>query len=301
MQHITVKSLLLAFLALISGFSAWAVDSEYVGDKECYLCHKFLKEDYLKSSHGKIFTLAPRSELEALGCEACHGKGAKHSEYAGAEDYTGPLLIEDFKVTPESVTQTNQQCRVCHQAGDILHWMGSQHELNGLACTSCHKVHTKNTKVSQRVCETCHVEQRAKMQRSSHTPVREGLMTCMSCHNPHGSSSTGSLVAPSLNETCYLCHAERRGPFIWEHAPVRENCANCHDPHGSNQRTMLKMRPPYLCQTCHQAIFHPSDLYAGDQLASGQAPDKHFLGRSCLNCHSMVHGSNHPAGARLQR
>ena len=44
-----------------------------------------------------------------------------------------------------------------------------------------------------------------------------------------------NLKAASVNEQCYTCHTEKRGPFLWEHAPVRESCLNCHTPHGSNQ------------------------------------------------------------------
>jgi len=29
--------------------------------------------------------------------------------------------------------------------------------------------------------------------------------------------------------------------------------------------------------------------------------NRFMLGRACLNCHSQVHGSNHPSGATLHR
>ena len=32
------------------------------------------------------------------------------------------------------------------------------------------------------------------------------------------------LKEASVNDNCYKCHAEKRGPFLWEHPPVRENC-----------------------------------------------------------------------------
>jgi hypothetical protein len=47
--------------------------------------HKYIKKSgYLNSTHGKIFNLNSRSELEALSSESCHGAGAKHTEVAGA-------------------------------------------------------------------------------------------------------------------------------------------------------------------------------------------------------------------------
>ena len=122
-------------------------------------------------------------------------------------------------------------------------------------------------------------------------------MTCTNCHNPHGSMAEHMLAQPTLNETCYQCHADKRGPFLWEHPPARENCALCHTPHGSNHPGMLAQRTPLLCQQCHIASFHPSTAYAGpDPKATPPRLDIHLVGKACLNCHSEVHGSNHPSG-----
>ena len=78
------------------------------------------------------------------------------------------------------------------------------------------------------------------MFRSSHMPLREGKIICSDCHNPHGSVTEALLKKNSINDTCYTCHAEKRGPFLFEHAPVRENCDNCHDPHGTVQRVLAQ-------------------------------------------------------------
>jgi len=123
-------------------------------------------------------------------------------------------------------------------------------------------------------------------------PLREGKMTCSNCHNPHGSATEAMLKENSINDTCYKCHAEKRGPFLFEHAPVRENCLSCHDPHGSNTENMLKVSRPRLCAECH-GMGHGS-------LANGPRTVETF-GRSCQNCHTAIHGSNSPSGALLQR
>ena len=73
-------------------------------------------------------------------------------------------------------------------------------------------------------------------------------MDCGSCHNPHGTVSDALIAANSINESCYSCHAEKRGPFLWEHAPVNENCLNCHVPHGSIRPNMLKLPGARLCR-----------------------------------------------------
>jgi DmsE family decaheme c-type cytochrome len=147
-------------------------------------------------------------------------------------------------------------------------------------------------------CGTCHLERRAQTMRSSHMPLREGKMTCTSCHNPHGTVTPALLKENSTNDTCYTCHTEKRGPFLWPHAPVNESCSNCHDPHGTNHEKMLKLAKPRLCQQCHIENVHmASPLSRGTEVLGG----RFTLGRSCTNCHANIHGSNHPSGLRFKR
>ena len=179
--------------------------------------------------------------------------------------------------------------------------------MSGVGCSNCHYISERRseknlfiTEDPKKACFQCHKERRAQLQRSSHMPLREGKMDCASCHNPHGGPGPSLLKTASVNETCYTCHAEKRGPMLWEHPPVRENCANCHEPHGSNYPNLLKMKVPYLCQSCHVGAGHPSNIYNANNLPGGTT-DQRLLGKGCLNCHSQVHGSNHPSGPRFQR
>jgi DmsE family decaheme c-type cytochrome len=130
------------------------------------------------------------------------------------------------------------------------------------------------------------------MARSAHMPLREGKIVCSDCHNPHGSFTEGLLRTASINDTCYKCHAEKRGPFLFEHLPVRENCLNCHDPHGSVNEFMLKVARPRLCTECH--TFGHGGNVQGPMVVQG-------FSRSCNNCHTAVHGTNDPSGALLHR
>jgi DmsE family decaheme c-type cytochrome len=108
----------------------------------------------------------------------------------------------------------------------------------------------------------------------------------------------------TVTETCTTCHAEKRGPFLWEHQPVSEDCTNCHTPHGSNIAPLLKSRAPFLCDECHDGPHNSTNPY-GPGAAVGKAGaatnDRSAAGRACMNCHSMVHGSNSPSGAFLHR
>ena len=163
------------------------------------------------------------------------------------------------------------------------------------------------------VCFACHKTQRAQIHYLSTHPILVGKTSCSDCHNPHGSTAPKMLVKDTVNETCYTCHAEKRGPFLWEHSPVVDDCTNCHTPHGSTKPPLLKARVPFLCQECHsgdhgQAVNSGANLpngnattVNGQQPLANQSPRAQTNAKACLNCHVLVHGSNHPAGAKYQR
>ena len=117
----------------------------------------------------------------------------------------------------------------------------------------------------------------------------------------HGSANLKLLkVGTTVDESCTSCHAEKRGPYLWEHAPVADSCVTCHDPHGSNNDRMLVARQPYLCQRCHVTSRHPPTVYEGFALNNSTGADR-LTGRSCVICHQQIHGSNAPSGKALLR
>jgi DmsE family decaheme c-type cytochrome len=197
-----------------------------------------------------------------------------------------------------------------------MNWQGSAHQINNKACTDCHTSHSAKDPVLAKttqfqVCDTCHARQRADLFKYSHHPIREGLVTCSDCHNPHGAAGDTKLLKEfTINETCYTCHADKRGPLLWEHQPVRDNCMTCHTPHGSTQPRLLRDQMNFLCASCHSAdaANHSGGAFGG--VASiphrGGPPSTFFNSalanqRACLNCHSQIHGSNSPAGAYFFR
>ncbi len=275
---------------------------DYVGSDTCKACHEDQFHQFSQTKMGKLFLKHPRSTQEKLACESCHGPGKKHAEAPGSGK--DAKLISFLKHDPTPVEVRNKVCLDCHSKGARIFWSGSAHDSRDVACTGCHHIMADQSSKAQLVkateietCGLCHIQKRAQTMRSSHMPLREGKMSCTSCHNPHGTISVALLREPSVNDSCYVCHAEKRGPFLWEHAPATESCSNCHDPHGSNHERLLKLAKPRLCQQCHVETRHPTRPYGREPNANL----KFVGGKACVNCHVNIHGSNHPSGSAFTR
>jgi DmsE family decaheme c-type cytochrome len=257
----------------------------FVKDAEtCQTCHEAPMHAYSATKHAKAFAAHPPAITG--DCESCHGPRSKHIE--------DPTV--SFAVEPRAQSAI---CLQCHQGGPRFNWKAGAHHSNEVSCTSCHTVMTPTserallTKASvTETCYECHAEVRTEANKMSHHPIREGRMDCASCHNVHG-STVMLLAKNTVSETCASCHTEKRGPFVWEHAPVRESCATCHTPHGSNQRNLLTNKDPFLCLSCHS--------YGGHINLPRYNRVSNPYGTGCSNCHVSVHGSNHPSGAKLTR
>jgi len=293
-------------------------DTVLRGDAKCTACHD-------NSDNPPPTMLGLHPEILAIGktkhgvvgdartptCSSCHGESTSHMKRPEAGGKRASPDRVFGKHTSNTSGERSDACITCHKGNARTHWAGSQHPSNDVACSSCHKVHAehdtvRNKKTQAEVCFTCHKDQRADSKKISHHPIVEGKVACSDCHNPHGSAGPKLLKKNTVNETCFTCHAEKRGPFLWEHQPVTEDCSNCHKPHGSNISPLLKTRTPFMCSECHDGPHNSKAPYgtvaAGNQGGFvGTNPTENAGGRACMNCHSMVHGSNHPAGALLHR
>lgn len=270
-----------------------------LGGQACLDCHDSpAVTGILQGPH--FIAADPRSASANHACEACHGPSAEHAQY--------PLEISSMNFDSRNdlvIESQSEVCLTCHQ-GDHVNWENSTHAAEDVGCHSCHSVHATHDTVLDRlteirVCETCHLKEKIEVNKPYRHPVREGAVVCSDCHDPHGSNGPVELVMPTVNETCFLCHAEKRGPFVNEHEPVVDDCSNCHTPHGSNHEGLLMVAQPFLCQQCHGDHAHALEAYDFEDLPGGSGNRQiRVVGQSCANCHSEVHGSNRP-GARSFR
>ncbi len=272
------------------------------GADTCLRCHDessdFPVMAIFDTPHGQRSD--PRSPMAGLQCEACHGAGGEHAARRRPGEERPPMPHFGPHASAPMPEQ-NQACLGCHQDRSRQHWSGSEHEAADLSCAACHRVHAPADPVLDRrtqndVCTDCHRRQQAESLLPSAHPLRSGDMSCSDCHAAHGALQPALIKGALPNQVCADCHADKRGPFLWQHPPASEDCGLCHQPHGSAHPAMLSQRAPLLCQQCHSQAGHPSLAHA-----PGGRPSAMLSLRACANCHSQVHGSNHPSGALLLR
>ncbi len=283
--------------AFASGFGLLAKapptqQKNYVGGDTCLACHD-IEEAFAKNPHYKSWK-DESLPWDKRGCETCHGPGEAHVDSGGD-------VAQIFRFTEASAQDVSETCLNCHlQQEERANFLRNEHGVNSVACTECHSVHAPHQiegllKASPpALCYDCHGEVRAQFRKPFRHKVNEGLMSCTDCHNQHGGFNVRQLRETTGTDlVCYECHADKQGPFVYEHAPVKvEGCTLCHDPHSSTNPRMLKRSEVgTLCLECHAdtvGVFGPT------------VPSFHNLTQpkrwNCTTCHINIHGSNlHPA------
>lgn len=282
-----------AFFFIVGNAYRVTVNAEtsIAGPGSCKKCHDH-DEDYEslgKSPHSEK-AMARHTASKDL-CELCHGQGADHVRTDGK----GKKGLIDYE-KDEPASERSESCLACHENDrKLAYWDIGKHGKKNVACSDCHTIHKKKVFAKEyETCVKCHPKIKVQINKISRHPITEGKVNCSNCHNPHGSEGQKMINADSVNELCYTCHAEKRGPYLWEHTPVEENCLVCHTPHGSVHAGLTVQKIPTLCQSCHDWQSHPGALYTSENTFKGTSPLSQLFGRSCLNCHNAVHGSNAP-------
>ncbi len=269
----------------------------YAGSDICQGCHEDIFKGFQRNRHHAVEIDKKRGWSEKA-CEACHGPASKHVESMSAADIFNPAKAPAGKV--------DQTCLKCHanQATHVGRIQGG-HGRNGVSCVGCHSMHkgesasivnAKPAKINE-LCTQCHASTWAQFQKPFKHRLPENAMSCVDCHNPHGGIRPKLIQSVNANEPgCIKCHGDKRGPFTFEHAPVKlEGCSACHEPHGSaNPRMLVRHEERFLCLECH-ANFGAVNA-AKTSTLGGIPPAFHDLRsarfRNCSVCHIKVHGSN---------
>jgi DmsE family decaheme c-type cytochrome len=273
-----------------------AAGATYVGSETCQPCHDEVYKGFQKNRHILVETQKKFEKWNKQACESCHGPGSKHAESADPNDIINPV-----KLTAAAADKT---CLTCHlnrptQAGRIH----GGHARNSVSCTSCHSIHAAPKKTALD-CTSCHSSEWGQFNRPFGHTLGRNAMTCTDCHNPHGGMTAESVVARSMrafgsNEPgCFRCHGDKRGPFVFEHPPMRnDGCTSCHQPHNSVNPRMLNRQQVHLtCLECHSNIVQIRPNPPAGAPLGGVPPAFHDTSnprfRQCTVCHVKVHGSH---------
>lgn len=273
----------------------------YVGSEACQACHEEISKAFNRNPHAVVEKVASRG-FKGQACESCHGPGSKHAESVAAADIVNPAR--------QAAADADRSCLKCHvnQPGQVNR-IQSGHAKGQVSCVGCHTMHKAGPGGNEagyaphkaaginRQCASCHAPVWAEFQRPHRHKLPENGMSCVDCHNPHGSVLPRLMNTATANEKgCLKCHGDKRGPFIFEHAPVRlEGCQTCHEPHGSaNPRLLTRHEVRFQCLECHTNNPPAAAATQNSQLG-GFPPAFHDLRspryRNCTICHVKVHGS----------
>lgn len=261
--------------------TAAPASSDYIGSEVCAACHESVVKGFANNPHTRM---ALMHGDHGITCENCHGPGKAHAQSGGD-------VSKIFDPAKEPAAKVNAMCLKCH-AGTHPNFLRSPHAKAGLSCISCHNIHDAKTskyllKAPQpQLCYQCHGDIKAKFNMPFHHPVNEGVVHCTDCHDVHGTFGNNNLRSTvDQNMICTKCHTDVRGPFVYEHAPVKgEGCLGCHSPHGSQNARMLNMPSiNTLCNQCHSPVAE-STVHGMGKGSAELAP--------CTSCHTYIHGSN---------
>jgi len=293
------RSLFYACLALAVGVCAPG-SPQYTGSAACRKCHTDLTREFFRNPHYK--GVAAGLGDDQAGCESCHGPGSEHIAQPSRANIKAFSQLEP--------KQFLDACLRCHNNSlGRAQIRRSSHTQAQIVCGNCHSVHKAATprfllaKPQVELCFSCHKNVRAQFTLPFKHRVIEGFMVCTDCHNPHGapapvwrSGARPRMVDAALGneEPCLKCHTDKRGPFLYEHPPVRiDGCEICHQQHGSMNPRMLK-RPAVvtICLECHNGMGNFGRHQTGEILT----PTNHNIAdprfRNCTTCHTRIHGSN---------
>jgi len=285
------------FLAALKAAAQPALPPGYAGSEACQVCHQDIYDAFPKTPHSAVET-SKKHGFVGTACESCHGPGQKHIDAPSADTIRNPGKL--------AAPAADKVCLTCHlNQSTQVGRLESSHMKDQVSCTSCHKVHAngghdlviRKASAINAQCASCHLNVWAEFQRPNHHKLPEGAMSCVDCHNPHGSIRPAMAQAFTANEPgCFTCHGDKRGPFTFEHAVVRfEGCGACHEPHGSaNPRMLTRQEVRLVCLECHANLMTAPGNSTNSAL--GVVPPAFHNLRSatfqnCTVCHQKVHGS----------
>ena len=188
----------------------------YVGEAKCLECHDEQRKGYEGSPHHRAAD--PRTPAAKQGCESCHGPGSPHVDDPAANPSrisSGCPQMRSTRRAPPATTAASTRCGTAASTKRAV-----------VICMTCHSVHKPKSEREQlkarRRRPRCAPPAIATRSPSSIAPATcrcaKARWSARPATTSHGSTNVKLLrKGDSIAEMCTSCHADKRGPFLWEH------------------------------------------------------------------------------------
>jgi predicted CXXCH cytochrome family protein len=266
----------------ISWFSdrrEWGLSPDYVPDSHKRFDRR-ITEGCINCHAGRVAVdraapdkfASPAVIEAAIGCERCHGAGARH--VAAHESTDSRRLADELIINPAQLDTARQLsiCAQCHLHGEARVIRSGQRacdfqpgqllEENRIVFVAAAGPTTGSrrqalSQVEQMVLSACY--------RGS-----EGRMSCTSCHDPHGNPAPETRV-DFYRAKCLACHETRACSLPIEERTARDaedSCMACHMPNSLELSNILHVS--FSDHRVPRRPVHPSEESPVDSPAAGE-------------------------------
>ena len=182
-----------------------------------------------------------KNDASGSMCQACHGDATEH-----LKDPTKAKPANLFEHGHGRPSRRRSASPATRAIGNLAFWESGKHALNDVDVRNCHSIHGKasSNPTDRTVHDDVPPEQGGHLRHvppahprgdleavasPDHRRQDQVLRLPQSARRDHA----GDAEAADDQRPVHSCHADKRGPYVFNHPPVEENCATCHNPHGS--------------------------------------------------------------------
>jgi Flp pilus assembly protein TadD len=223
------------FWNLSPGFDAEILSGRLM-DIACLFCHSNRAKPH-EGTRNRFD--APIFQGDAIGCERCHGPGARHVETSHKRDIVNPRAKEDdrFVLRPRLRDAVCEQCHLEGEERVVRRGRDTFDFRPGLPLEEFWTVFVSVAENGEQRAVS-HVEQmhQSRCYQRSSDDDKGGKLGCVSCHDPH----------------VYVRPAEQARHY-------RVKCLGCHSCSAPKQKR-LRRQPDDSCIACHMPRFGTSDI-----------------------------------------